>query len=52
MFPLKTSENQIFFDVFRGIKREYWNEKGQTYFLWDYLAPCQTFAISAINYFH
>ena len=26
--PLKTSENQRFFDVFRGIKREYWEEKG------------------------
>ena len=28
LIPLKTSENQKFSDVFRGIKREHWEEKG------------------------
>ena len=27
LIPLKTSENQKFSDVFRGIKRENWEEK-------------------------
>ena len=28
MIPLKTSENLLFSDVFRGIKRERWEGKG------------------------
>ena len=30
LIPLKTSENQNFNDVFRGIKRENWGKKGQS----------------------
>ena len=28
LIPLKTTENLWFSDVFRGIKREHWEEKG------------------------
>ena len=28
LYPLKTPENRNFSDVFRGIKREHWEEKG------------------------
>ena len=30
LIPLKTSENQNFNDVFRGIKRENWGKKSQS----------------------
>ena len=39
LYPLKTSENQRFSDVFRGIERDKWHETGQIY-TWLILAYC------------